>query len=61
MQLYHRKVLSLVFDTTTNIGGPVTNTDKATWLASLNNTNAVTIKAVGTSFLLANFAEYEDA
>ena len=49
------------FDTTTNIGGPQSNTDYATWLASLNDTSAVTIKAVGTSFLLADFSEYADA
>jgi hypothetical protein len=49
------------FDTTTNIGGPQSNTDYTTWLASLNDTSAVTIKAVGTSFLLADFSEYADA
>ena len=48
------------FDSTTSIGGPESNTDYTTWLASLNDTQAVTIKAVGTSFLLANFSEYAD-
>ena len=43
------------------IGGPESNTDYTTWLASLNDTSAVTIKAVGTSFLLADFSEYADA
>ncbi len=49
------------FDSTTNIGGPVSNTDAATWKASLNDTAAVTMKAVGASFLLADFSEYPDA
>ena len=48
------------FDSTTAIGGPESNTDYTTWLASLNDTQAATIKAVGTSFLLANFSEYAD-
>ena len=49
------------FDSTISIGGPESNTDYATWLATLNDTSAATIKAVGTSFLLANFSEYADA
>jgi len=49
------------FDSTSTIGGPESNTDYTTWLASLNDTQAATIKAVGASFLLANFSEYADA
>lgn len=49
------------FDTTVDIGGPVSNTDEATWKASLDDTGAVTIKAVGASFLLSDFSEYPDA
>ena len=49
------------FDTTTDISGPETVGDHATWLAALDDTGAATIKAVATSFLLADFAEYPDA
>lgn len=49
------------FDTSTDIEGPVSNTDYATWLAGLDDTSAITIKAAGSNFLLADFSEYEDA
>ena len=47
-------------DSSATIGGPTSNTDQATWLASLDDTSAATMKAVGTNFLLSNFAEYPD-
>ena len=49
------------FDTSTDISGPESVGDHATWLAALDDTGAVTIKAVATSFLLADFSEYPDA
>ena len=49
------------FDTTTDISGPESQGDHATWLGTLDDTGAVTIKAVATSFLLADFSEYPDA
>ncbi len=48
------------FDTTSDIGGPESTTDYATWVASLNDTSAVTIRAVVSSFLLPDFAQYPD-
>ena len=48
------------FDTTTAIGGPESNTDEATWKAGLDDVGAVTMKAVGASFLLSDFTEYPD-
>ena len=47
------------FDTTTSIGGPF-DSDTATWKGGLDDTAAVTIKAVGASFLLSDFSKYED-
>ena len=47
------------FDTTTSIGGP-SDSDTATWKGGLDDTGAVTIKAVGASFLLSDFSKYED-
>ena len=49
------------FDTSTDIGGPVSNTDYTTWVGALDDTSAITIKAAGSNFLLADFSEYEDA
>ena len=46
---------------TTDVGGPVSNTDYATWVAALDDTSAVTLKLVGSNFLLADFSEYPDA
>ncbi len=47
------------FDTTTAIGGP-SDSDTAAWKAALDDTGAVTMKAVGASFLLSDFSKYED-
>jgi hypothetical protein len=47
------------FDTTTDIGGPG-DSDTTTWKAALDDTGAVTMKAVGASFLLSDFSKYED-
>ena len=47
------------FDTTTDLGGPI-DSDSATWKGALDDTSAVTIKAVGASFLLSDFSKYED-
>ena len=49
------------FDTSTDIGGPSSNTDYTTWVGGLDDTSAITIKAAGSNFLLADFSEYEDA
>jgi len=46
---------------TTNVGGPVSNTDEATWKAGLDDTAAITLKLVGANFLLSDFTEYPDA
>lgn len=46
---------------TTDVGGPVSNTNLSTWLGGLDDTAAVTLKLVGTNFLLADFQEYPDA
>lgn len=48
------------FDTSTDIGGPVSDTDYTTWVAGLDDTSAITIKAAGSNFLLADFSEYPD-
>ena len=42
-----------------NIGGPV-DSDQTTWEAALDDAGAVTMKAVGSNFLLSDFAEYPD-
>ena len=49
------------FDSTATVGGPTTNTDYATWIASLDDAAAVTMKAIGSNFLLSDFSEYPDA
>ena len=46
---------------TTDIGGPVSNTDYATWVAALEDNSAITLKLVGSNFLLSDFSEYPDA
>lgn len=46
---------------TTTVGGPTTDTDYATWVASLDDASAITLKLVGSNFLLADFSEYPDA
>ena len=48
------------FDTSTDISGPVDNTDYTTWIATLDDTSAITIKAAGSNFLLSDFSQYED-
>jgi len=47
------------FDTTSDIGKPI-DSDTATWKAALDDAGAVTMKAVGSHFLLADFSAYED-
>ena len=47
------------FDSSADIGGPV-DSDQTTWEAALDDAGAVTMKAVGSNFLLSNFAEYPD-
>jgi len=46
---------------TTDVGGPVSNTDEATWKAGLDDAAAITLKLVGANFLLSDFTEYPDA
>jgi len=46
---------------TTDVGGPVSDTDYATWVAGLEDASAVTLKLVGSNFLLSDFSEYPDA
>ena len=47
------------FDSTADIGGPI-DSDQGTWEAALDDAGAVTMKAVGSNFVLSNFAEYPD-
>ena len=49
------------FDSTATVGGPESNTDYATWVAALDDTDAITLKTVGSNFLLSDFSEYPDA
>lgn len=46
---------------TTDVGGPVSNTDETTWKGGLDDTSAITLKLVGANFLLSDFQEYPDA
>ena len=48
------------FDTTVDIGGPI-DSDQATWETALDDTGAVSMKAVGSNFLLSDFTQYPDA
>jgi len=48
------------FDTSSDIGGPI-DSDQGTWEAALDDAGAVTMKAVGSNFLLSDFAQYPDA
>ena len=47
------------FDTTADIGGP-SDSDTVTWKGGLDDAGAVSMKAVGASFLLSDFSKYED-